>query len=295
MVRRNRTDRPGAWHHLMNRGAKRESIFLDDEDRYFFLKLLSSLDEKFEVEIHAYCLMGNHYHLLAHSRQPQLSEAMQWLGLRYAKRFNWRHGFDGSPFRGRFHQVVVASDEHLVAVGRYIHRNPLDLGIERLASYRWSSMANYLGGRRHQTWVHVDVVRRLSSGTSTYEQFVQAENDRSDLLIRQDGVVEADLRGLQLVTPVDRPQLLDLDQLIEMALADFDGSVVVHRSAKRSMQSRRLSLILGADMYRYSAADLAQHHGLANAASARAALSKARAALAADPVAQQFIERFRQK
>ncbi len=154
MARLPRVDPKGPLHHTMNRGARKQPIFLDDTDRRVFLSLLSVIHERFGVEIQAYALMGDHYHLMLYCPQGNLSQAMQYLSSVYTQRFNRRHGFDGALFRGRFRSIPVTRDEYLLELTRYIHRNPKDVGFAgRLADYRWSSYAMYLGRRPKPRWL----------------------------------------------------------------------------------------------------------------------------------------------
>lgn len=148
MPRPRRFDHEGAWHHVTNRGISRASIFVDEHDRTAFLSLLAGALERFSVELHAYCLMGNHYHLLLRSRDGRLSELMQSFSSRYTFNANRRHGRDGPLFRGRFNSVLIESDAHLVQTLRYIHLNPTEAGlVERAEDWQWSSAALYLGVR----------------------------------------------------------------------------------------------------------------------------------------------------
>ena len=87
MARPLRMDYPGAWCHVMNRGIERRSVFLNDDDRRHFLRLLASMEENFGVEVHVYCLMENHFHLALHTPEANLSRAMRWLGQSYGQSF----------------------------------------------------------------------------------------------------------------------------------------------------------------------------------------------------------------
>ena len=82
----------GGWYHLTSRGNRREAIFRTDADRRRFLGLTAELPERFGLEVHAFVLMGNHYHLVVRTPEPNLSEAMRWLHVSYSSRFNWAHG-----------------------------------------------------------------------------------------------------------------------------------------------------------------------------------------------------------
>ena len=125
MPRPPRTDFPGAWHHVMNRGADHRDIFEHDVDCDVFLDALAEAAERSALEVHAYCLMTNHFHLLLRSLEGNLAAGMQFLSGRFTRSINLRVGRDGALFRGRYTSVLVASDAHLVQTCRYIHLNPV--------------------------------------------------------------------------------------------------------------------------------------------------------------------------
>ena len=110
MARPLRIQFAGAWYHLMNRGAGRRSIFPDDLHRHCFLDLLGEIHARYGVEIHAWCFMGNHYHLLARTPLPNLARAMRHLDGVYTQRHNRMSKTDGALFRGRYKAIVVDED-----------------------------------------------------------------------------------------------------------------------------------------------------------------------------------------
>ena len=130
MARPLRIEYPGAWYHAMNRGASGRAIFQSDRDRHAFLALFGDIAATFGVEVHAYCLMGNHYHLLLRTPRGNLSRALRHLNGVYTQRYNRTHGTDGPLFRGRFKAVLVDADTYLAALSRYIHLNPVTAGEE---------------------------------------------------------------------------------------------------------------------------------------------------------------------
>ena len=125
MARPWRIEYGGAYYHVLSRGNERRDIFFDDRDRRVFLSTLGETSDRFKVDIFAYVLMGNHYHVLLRTNLPNLSRAMQWLGLTYARRFNNRLRRSGHLFQGRFKAMVVESDAYMMELSCYIHRNPL--------------------------------------------------------------------------------------------------------------------------------------------------------------------------
>ena len=115
-------------------------IFTDDRDRERFLWLLDLTAERYRWEIHAYCLMTNHFHLLVTTRDPNVSDGMQYLNGRYCQWFNWRHGYEGHVVERRFWSDLVKTEKQVLAVARYVVLNPVRAGLCRSASqWKWSS------------------------------------------------------------------------------------------------------------------------------------------------------------
>jgi putative transposase len=149
-----RIEYEGALYHILSRGNEQKDIFYDNQDRLLFLKTVGEMSERFEIDVFAYVLMGNHYHLLLRTNRANLSKSMQWLGLTYTRRFNLRHFRSGHLFQGRFKSIIVQNDAYLMRLSCYIHRNPLRAGIvERLADYRWSSYKAYAYGDKAPEWL----------------------------------------------------------------------------------------------------------------------------------------------
>ncbi|MBW2491800.1 MAG: transposase [Deltaproteobacteria bacterium] len=149
-----RIEYEGALYHILSRGNEQKDIFYDDQDRLLFLKTIGEMSERFEIDVFAYVLMGNHYHLLLKTNRANLSKSMQWLGVTYTRRFNLRHFRAGHLFQGRFKSIIVQNDAYLMRLSCYIHRNPLRAGIvERLANYRWSSYKAYAYDDKDPKWL----------------------------------------------------------------------------------------------------------------------------------------------
>src|SRR5436309_394590 len=156
MARKLRVEYSGAIYHVMNRGDRREAIFLDDLDRQRFLETLSETCTRTDWQIHAFCLMGNHFHLVLETPQPNLVVGMKWFLGTYTLRFNHRHKLFGHLFSGRYKALPVdgSGNGYLRTVCDYVHLNPVRaqlLTAERpLRTYPWSSYPEYLKrpGRR---------------------------------------------------------------------------------------------------------------------------------------------------
>ncbi len=141
-----------------------------------FLDLLERVSMRYELGIHAYVLMGNHYHLLVHTRQANLSKAMQWLGVSYAGWFNRKHNRCGHLFQGRFKSFLIEDDEYFTTMCYYIHANPLRAGIvKNLMDYEWSSGRAYAAAKNAPQWLKTELMLCMSSGSRKRFWRLQAE------------------------------------------------------------------------------------------------------------------------
>ena len=162
MARKLRMEFPGAVYHVMSRGDHQEAIYRDDEDRSLFLDTFGEACMKTGWRIHAFVLMGNHYHLLLETPEPNLSAGMKWLQGTYTQRFNSRHKVYGHLFQGRYKALNVDDDDHYFeSVSTYIHLNPVRAELVSakpgaLAGFRWSSFPEYLKPlRKRPPWLEV--------------------------------------------------------------------------------------------------------------------------------------------
>src|SRR5512138_684624 len=123
MPRKMRVQYPGAIYHVMSRGDRREDIFLTDVDRQDFLKTLAEACAKTGWQVHAFCLMGNHFHLVVETPQANLVAGMKWMLGTYTMRFNRRHGLSGHLFAGRYKSLLVdgSGNGYLRTVCDYVH------------------------------------------------------------------------------------------------------------------------------------------------------------------------------
>lgn len=147
MARLPRLSLPGYPHHVIQRGNNRQAIFAGPEDYQFLLDLLDETARKFGVAIHAYVLMGNHFHLLVTPQaQDSLPKMMQAVGRRYVRHFNAKHGRSGTLWEGRYKSTLIQTERYLLACMVYIDLNPVRSGLVAHArDYPWSSHGHYIG------------------------------------------------------------------------------------------------------------------------------------------------------
>src|SRR6266511_2175352 len=163
MPRKLRIEYPGAIYHVMSRGDRREPIFRDDEDRKLFLATLGECCGKTDWQVHAWCLMPNHFHLVVETPRGNLVAGMKWFLGTYTARFNRRHKLLGHVFSGRYKALVVdgTSPGYFRTVCEYVHLNPVRAKLlsaeQRLRDYAWSSFPEYLKPpRRRWPWLRVE-------------------------------------------------------------------------------------------------------------------------------------------
>ncbi len=184
MVRPLRIQYEGAWYHVMNRGLERRNIFLHKNHKKIFLDLLSEISQRFKVDIHGYCLMDNHYHLLLHTQLPNLNLAMKHLNGVYTLRFNRNSKRDGPLFRGRYKAVLIDKESYLLNVSRYIHKNPSEAKLVKDdQKYPWSSYQYYnLNQGKKPKWLTTDEALSYFSGDGAeYVKFVEAGVDQESV------------------------------------------------------------------------------------------------------------------
>ena len=163
MARKLRIQYPGAIYHVMNRGDRREAIFADDADRQRFLETLTETCQKTGWQVHAYCLMSNHFHLVVETPQATLVAGMKWLLGTYTGRFNRRHKQFGHLFSGRYKALIVdgSGSGYLKTACDYVASEPrarqttvkADQPLAGLP-FPWSSYPAYLSAQaRRPAWL----------------------------------------------------------------------------------------------------------------------------------------------
>jgi REP element-mobilizing transposase RayT len=215
MARPLRIQRPNGRYHVTSRGNERRAIYRNDRDRLHFLELLGEMVERYGVQVHAYVLMDNHFHLLLQTPEANLSRAVQWLGVSYSVWFNRRHDRAGHLFQGRFKALIIEEHAGWQEVARYVHLNPVRIAAmkldkhsrslarvgssaapsprllaQRLAllrTYRWSSYRAYAGYCAAPLWLEQEPLGRLCGGRGRLER-QRALREYTEQAVRQGGL-----------------------------------------------------------------------------------------------------------
>jgi putative transposase len=196
MARALRLQFEDALYHLCARGNRRERIFASEKDYAQFEQFLGESAERYQVEVHAYVLLPNHFHLLARTLKPNLSRWMHWLITNYSVWFNRRYRMSGHVFQGRYKGFLVQEGEYFLELSRYLHLNPVRgrvLGAgnparrrARLRSYRWSSYRGYAGLDREKEFVSEELVLGgVGAGNASQKDKIQYRRFVEEGLLRE--------------------------------------------------------------------------------------------------------------
>lgn len=184
MPRIARLSAEGYPHHITQRGNNRETVFLDDEDRVFYLDALERHKDKYGIKILAYCLMGNHIHILAvPKRETSLARGIGGTNLLYTQYINRKYKRSGRLWQNRFFSTIVEEEPYLWAVVRYIERNPVRAKLLKKAEdYPWSSArAHVLGIKDNvlsgESWLDEREIK-------SYREFLRQEDAEMNASIR---------------------------------------------------------------------------------------------------------------
>ena len=171
MARPLRLEFPGALYHVTSRGDRREPIYEGDADRHAFLRTLDEVCDTYNWVCHAYCLMGNHYHLVIETPEGNLSKGMRQLNGVYTQTFNRLHCRVGHVFQGRYKAILVEKEGYLLELARYVVLNPVRAGIVKTPlEWLWSSYRATLGYPASLDALRTDWVNQTSPWESLRNQ-----------------------------------------------------------------------------------------------------------------------------
>lgn len=185
MSRSLRIEYEGAWYHVMNRGRRREQVFNEDEDYLLFMKMLRKCSILFKIEIHAYSLMPNHYHLLVHTPKGNLSRSMRHLNGVFTQMINKKYKYEGSLFKGRYKAIIVEEETYFLELIRYIHKNPTKAKlVENAVEHKWTSHRGYMVNKERPEWLKVE------KGLEYFSRHEKLAQRKLDVFIKDEVPVE---------------------------------------------------------------------------------------------------------
>ena len=212
-----RVQYPGAWYHVMNRGRRREKIYFCDKDREDYLKILYQCKKLYQLELHAYSLMPNHYHLLIRTPRGNISRIMRHIDGIYTQRVNKRYNLDGGLFRGRYKSIIVGGEGYLKKILQYIHMNPVKAKMcKRPEEHPWTSHRFYLG-KEKGAWIETEFL------------ISQFGNYRREAVLRLDRYVKTDEDGYEMSRQLDKkrwPAILGSKEFKEKVRGYLSGKQI---------------------------------------------------------------------
>ena len=186
---------------MMSRGNRRMAIFKDHTDYMFFLEQVSKVRKLYPFKIHSLCLMSNHFHMSLETMDTELWKIMQKMLSVYAEEFNYRHGYTGHLFEGRYKASLLEDERYFLEVSRYIHLNPVKAAMVREPlAYDYSSYRLFVNQKNNETQRKLDEyiedlvdTSRVLSGfrndtKEQYRMFVEGKisHAEQEMLIQKD-------------------------------------------------------------------------------------------------------------
>lgn len=266
-----RIEFPGALYHVIARGNRQSSIYLDNDDRYRFLGILCETAEDLNLVIHSYCLMSNHYHLLAETPMGNISSCMHLQNSRYAKYFNRKYDRTGHLFQGRYKAILVQKENYLLELCRYIELNPIRASlVDDPSEYHWSSYRSIIGvaGRPYaflsNNWILTHFDEDTAIAREKYIRFVHEGIDAGSPmdLVRADLVLGDNefIKSLKDKTDVNLEMIENSKAQRLLFRKDLSEVLSVRKCINKEIRNK---LILEAhNEYGYTFEEISDHLGL---------------------------------
>jgi REP element-mobilizing transposase RayT len=270
MARPLRIEYPGAVYHITGRGNERKTIFRDDSDREAFLYTLQRVCSRYHWFCHAYCLMGNHYHLIVETPDGNLSIGMRQLNGVFTQWFNRQHSRTGHLFQGRFKAVIIQKDSHLLEACRYVVLNPVRARmVARPDQWPWSSYRATAGLETAHSCLTVGWILSQHSvhrrkAETAYRSFVRdgIESDsiwhdlRAQSILGNEDFVESLIDRVRR-----RRRITDIPKSMRFAgrpsLRDIFGDIDIQNRSQRDIR-----ITEAVEKHGYAQKEIADHLGL---------------------------------
>lgn len=237
MPRQARKQSATGIYHIMLRGINRQQIFEDNEDRERFLETLENYKDLCGYKIYAYCLMGNHIHILLKEGSESLTQALKRIAGSYVYWYNWKYHRCGHLFQDRFKSEPVEDDGYFLTVLRYIHQNPVKAKMCRLAEeYPYSSMNAYL---THSVLVDTTLALSMLPDAQFIDYHREANDDKCMEMDEHFRLTDEDAK-LLILKIAKCKNAADFQQL-DVA----KRNVCIHKLHEKGLSIRQISRLTG--------------------------------------------------
>jgi putative transposase len=266
MARPLRIEFEGALYHITSRGDRQEPIYEDDEDRRAFLTVLGDVVERFEWVCYAYCLMGNHYHLVIETPKGNLSKGMRQLNGVFTQVSNRRHGKVGHVFQGRYKAVLIDKEAHWLEVSRYVVLNPVRAKMVKEAGrWKWSSYNVTQGVGKGPGWLAVNKLLmqfddKQSPAKQQYRKFVGEGIGRESMWteLRQ----QIYLGGDRFIERMQRKLEEGKTRDVNIPRAQRQSPALSLGAMEKRNKDRRKAMVVAYETGAYSYQQIAKHFGV---------------------------------
>ncbi len=238
MPRQARKRSESGFYHILLRGIGQQNIFEDEEDNERFLQTLKRYQDEMNFETHAYCLMGNHVHLLIKDVKNELDTIIKKLAGSYAYYFNWKYERSGHLFQDRFKSEVVNDDSYFLTLIRYIHQNPQKANIASVEEYKWSSFQEYLV---EENIVSTQLALELLGGREQFLAYVQEFDERDSFLDIQVQENLTDSKALDII----KKKFKVANPLSISAMPTEQRNKLIRKLKDEGMSIRQISRLTG--------------------------------------------------
>ena len=237
MPRTARKRSASGYYHVLIRGIGKQNIFEDDEDRQRFIDTLKRYKQELTFEIHAYCLMGNHIHILIKDIEDKLDLILKKIEGSYAYYFNWKYERVGHLFQDRFKSEVIEDDGYYLTVLRYIHQNPVKAGLARIEKYKWSSYSEYV---LSSSMTDTEFALELLGGKEKYIEFMSETNETNCLEIIDTNIL-TDEKAIAIIRKKYKVKNAQVVQEFPIE----QRNQVLHQLKEEGLSVRQLSRLTG--------------------------------------------------
>jgi putative transposase len=277
-----RIEYPGAFYHVTSRGNERRTVFQSNRDREKYLSYLELAHERYGAVIHVYCLMGNHYHLLLETPKGNLSKILQYINGAYTTYFNIKRSRSGHLFQGRFKGILVDKDEYYKELSRYIHLNPVRVGmVEAPLEYPWSSYRYFVGRDKKPKWLTTEFVLgdfggEGGRGFKKYREYVErGVNQEFDNPLKK-VIVSTFLGGNEFIDrikleylegkEIDRRDLPALKKILMGPSLELIERAVIKRVGRGHPLFRKICIYLGYQRSGLNLREIGEYFGMQRSA-----------------------------
>lgn len=252
MARKPRTESPTKLYHIYNRGIDGKNIFHTPQQKYFFLNCIRDALPKFPIEIYAYCIMHNHFHLLLKGDLKEISAFMRTIESRYGFTYNVYHNRAGYVFQNNFKSKCIVDEKYFWTVNRYIHLNPIKAGYDTtLTSYRFSSIREYLNFKLETALITPKAIILMNQVFDGLENYLDFHQEKTFVFV--DDVPED--TDLQLLENTDHvleyfQDQYKIEKWEDLRLLEKDLPEIIHLLHKQcNFNKKQISKLLGLSSY----------------------------------------------